>query len=122
MRDLAFGGADRGQREVIDELFPVLAIIFQLDCASLAGADASPDVCQLLGLSVRSLQKSAVVTHRLFDGIPGDELEAVVGVDEWLVWERKICDGHALLHRVHRQLLQRRQRHWLLLEALLSQL
>mmetsp|Transcript_14010 Transcript_14010/g.58990 ORF Transcript_14010/g.58990 Transcript_14010/m.58990 type:complete len:242 (-) Transcript_14010:170-895(-) len=62
------------------------------------------------------------MTDGLLDGVPRDLLETVVRVDQGLVRKREVRDRHAFQHGIHRELLQRRERHRLLLETLLPQL
>ena len=122
MRHLAFRRANGRQREVVDEFLAGFPVVFDLHRARQTGADALSDVHQLLGFRLRPLQKPAVMTHGLLDGVPGDLLETVVRVDQGLVRKREVRDRNAFQHGIHRELLQRRERHRLLLETLLPQL
>ena len=78
----------------------------------------SPDG-RCLWLRPGTLQEPAVMSNGLFDGVSGDQFEAVVGVHQRLIGEREIGNGDALLHRVHGELFQGGERHrGLVLEAL----
>mmetsp|Transcript_11085 Transcript_11085/g.40126 ORF Transcript_11085/g.40126 Transcript_11085/m.40126 type:complete len:230 (-) Transcript_11085:694-1383(-) len=111
VRHLPFRRANWRERQRVHKPLPVLAVVLQLDDARLPGVDALANDLELLWLRVRTLKETAVVSDRLLDAVPGDELEPVVRVNQRLIRQGKVRDRHPFLQRVHRELLQRRERH-----------